>query len=120
MATAKSKSAACTRWTGPDDTTSPTASTTSTPNTNTFRASIAILPIVLLTPNRPCLDPSNVPSSTRPILVSLTNAVNHPIKFTKSSVGVVNWRSAPGSLSLRMHTHFDELGLHASPRSVFH
>ena len=40
-----------------------------------------------------CLDPSNAPSSTRAIVVSLTDAVNHPIKLTKPSLGVVNWRS---------------------------
>ena len=40
-----------------------------------------------------CLDPSNAPSSTRAIVVSLTDAVNHPIKLTEPSLGVVNWRS---------------------------
>ena len=37
-----------------------------------------------------CLDPSNAPSSTRAIVVSLTDAVNHPIKLTKPSLGVVS------------------------------
>ena len=36
------------------------------------------------------LDPSKVPSSTRAIVVSLTDAVNHPIERTKPSVGVVS------------------------------
>ena len=40
-----------------------------------------------------CLDPSNAPSSTGAKVVSLTDAVNHPVKLTKPSVGVVNWRS---------------------------
>ena len=35
-------------------------------------------------------DPSNAPSSTRAIVVSLTDAVNHPIKLTKPSLGVVS------------------------------
>ena len=39
-----------------------------------------------------CLDPSNAPSSTRAIVVSLTDAVNHPIKLTKPSLGVVSQR----------------------------
>ena len=43
-----------------------------------------------------CLDPSNAPSSTRAILESLTNAVNHQIKLTRPSVAVVNWRSMGG------------------------
>jgi hypothetical protein len=30
------------------------------------------------------------------MVVSLTNAVNHPIKLTKPSVVVVNWRSMGG------------------------
>ena len=37
-----------------------------------------------------CLDPSNAPSSTRAIVVSLTDAVNHPIKLTRPSLGVVS------------------------------
>ena len=37
-----------------------------------------------------CLDPSNAPSSTRAIVVSLTDAVNHPIELTKPSLGVVS------------------------------
>ena len=37
-----------------------------------------------------CLDPSNAPSSTRAIVVSLTDAVNHPIKLTNPSLGVVS------------------------------
>ena len=37
-----------------------------------------------------CLDPGNAPSSTRAIVVSLTDAVNHPIKLTKPSLGVVS------------------------------
>ena len=37
-----------------------------------------------------CLGPSNAPSSTRAIVVSLTDAVNHPIKLTKPSLGVVS------------------------------
>ena len=37
-----------------------------------------------------CLGPSNAPSSTRAIVVSRTDAVNHPIKLTKPSVGVVS------------------------------
>ena len=37
-----------------------------------------------------CLGPSKVPSSTRAIVVSLTDAVNHPIKLTKPSLGVVS------------------------------
>ena len=37
-----------------------------------------------------CLDPSNAPSSTRAIVVSLTDAVNHPVKLTKPSLGVVS------------------------------
>ena len=36
------------------------------------------------------LGPSNAPSSTRAIVVSLTDAVNHPIKLTKPSLGVVS------------------------------
>ena len=36
------------------------------------------------------LDPSNAPSSTRAIVVFLMNAVNHPIKLTKPSLGVVS------------------------------
>ena len=39
-----------------------------------------------------CLDPSGALSSTRAIVVLLTNAVNLPIKLTKPSVVVVNWR----------------------------
>ena len=39
------------------------------------------------------LGPSKVPSTTRAILVLLTDAVNHPIERTEPSVGVVNWRS---------------------------
>ena len=48
---------------------------------------------VLCKPELPissCLDPSNAPSSTRAIVVSLTDAVNHPIKLTKPSLGVVS------------------------------
>ena len=37
-----------------------------------------------------CLGPSNAPSSTRAIIVSVTDAVNHPIKLTKPSLGVVS------------------------------
>ena len=37
-----------------------------------------------------CLGPSNAPSSTRAIVVSVTDAVNHPIKLTKPSLGVVS------------------------------
>ena len=37
-----------------------------------------------------CLGPSNAPSSTRAIVVSRTDAVNHPIKLTKPSLGVVS------------------------------
>ncbi len=37
-----------------------------------------------------CLGPSNAPSSTRAIVVSVTDAVNHPIKRTKPSLGVVS------------------------------
>ena len=36
------------------------------------------------------LGPSKVPSSTRAILVLLTDAVNHPIERTEPSVGVVS------------------------------
>ena len=35
-----------------------------------------------------CLGAGGVPSSTREMLVSLTNAVKHPIKLTKPSLGV--------------------------------
>jgi hypothetical protein len=37
--------------------------------------------------------PGDTLSSTRAMVVSLTNAVNHPVKLTTPSVGVVNWRS---------------------------
>ena len=37
-----------------------------------------------------CLGPSNAPSSTRAIVVSVTDAVNHPIKLTEPSLGVVS------------------------------
>ena len=53
-------------------------------------------PVYRLQPEFPipsCLDPNTSPSSTRAMVVSLTNAVNHPIKLTKPSVVVVNWRS---------------------------
>ena len=40
-----------------------------------------------------CLGANKVPSSTRAMVVSLTDAVNHPIKLTRPSVDVVNWRS---------------------------
>ena len=49
--------------------------------------------VVSLQPELPissCLDPSNAPSSTRAIVVSLTDAVNHPIKLTKPFLGVVS------------------------------
>ena len=36
------------------------------------------------------LDPGNAPSSTRAMVVSLTNAVNDPIKLTKPSLGVLD------------------------------
>ena len=60
------------------------------------------LPIWSLEPSKPefpiseCLDPSDARSSTRAMVVSLTNAVNHPIKLTKPCGGVVNWRSMVG------------------------
>ena len=40
-----------------------------------------------------CLSPSTSPYSTRAIVVLLMNVVNHPIKLTKPSGVVVNWRS---------------------------
>ena len=43
-----------------------------------------------------CLDPGNAPSSTRAIVVLLTNAVKRPIKLTKPSGGGVNWCSMGG------------------------
>ena len=39
------------------------------------------------------LDQGNAPSSTRAIVVLLTNAVNLPIKLTNPSSGVLNWCS---------------------------
>ena len=59
-------------------------------------------PIVVLTqihqakqefPVSSCLDANTSPSSTRAMVVSLSNAVNHAIKLTKPSGVVVNWRS---------------------------
>ena len=44
-----------------------------------------------------CLGPSNLPSSTRAAVVSLTDAVNLPVKLTKPSGGGLNWCSM-GSL----------------------
>ena len=35
----------------------------------------------------------HAPCSTRAMVVSIKNAVNHPIKLTKPSDRVVNWRS---------------------------
>ena len=60
-----------------------------------------------------CLDPSNAPSSTRAIVVSLTDAVNHPIKLTKPSLGVVS--SGPRQrrwLSPRLHSLQTPPGTH--------
>ena len=57
---------------------------------------IVILFALMLTRIQPelpissCLGPSNAPSSTRAIVVSVTDAVNHPIKLTKPSLGVVS------------------------------
>ena len=50
------------------------------------------------------------------MVVSLTNAVNHPIKLTKPCLGVVNWRS-PGNGGGFHHvcTPFQLLQAHASP-----
>ena len=48
------------------------------------------VPFIPELPISSCLGPSNAPSSTRAIVVSLTDAVNHPIKLTKPSLGVVS------------------------------
>ena len=40
-----------------------------------------------------CLNPNSSPYSTRAIVVSLTNAVNHPIKLTKPSGDFAPWNT---------------------------
>ena len=61
-----------------------------------------------------CLGPSKVPSSTRAIVVSLTDAVNHPIKLTEpfSRRGELAFDGQRRWLSPRLHSLQTPPGTH--------
>jgi hypothetical protein len=73
------------------------------------------------TPISDCQGPGNAPSSTKAMVVSLTNAVNLPIRLTEPSVGFVNWRSmGSGGGFHRVCTPFQLLRGHTSALAIPH